>query len=76
MTDLTPQPGDRWTRQGFDLIEVVAVKHGDVYYTYDGKPLVAKIDEFKRLAGNFLLKGAVLRRDREIVSEELEDFEV
>lgn len=76
MTDLTPQPGDVWTLRGKPVIEVVAVKQGDAYYAYDGRPMRDPVARFTELARRSIERGAVLRRGGEVVSKELEDFEV
>lgn len=74
--NLAPQPGDTWTLDGKPSIEVVAVKQGDVYYTFAGKPMRDPEDRFIELAGRSLARGAVLHRGGKEWRQEDEEFEV
>ena len=74
--NLDPQPGDKWSREGFPPIEVVAVKGKDIYYSYGKEPRCDKLDRFRELAAASIQLGAVLRRGNDVFSKDLEDFEV
>lgn len=73
---LIPQPGDRWTLEGHPTIEVVAIKSGDVYYSFGHKPVCDPLAKFLELAQRSIDRGAVLRRGSEVFAKSLEDFEV
>lgn len=73
--NLSPQPGDRWTRKGFDDIEVVTVTATKVGYRHGKVSANIPRTAFEGLAANSIKLGAVLRRGGEVFSKELEDFE-